>query len=116
MNLSAAASMPSRQRRPAVAALVDDILQRVHEIWDAAKAEYAAETCSPCAASFVSPAPWSKTDRNDRSTENAKARRRRATRGERQVRDLLCRSTALETSLRHVTLSAGEAINGRRGM
>lgn len=27
MNLSTAASMPSRQQRPAVAALVDDILQ-----------------------------------------------------------------------------------------
>ena len=49
MHLGGAATMPSSEQHTATAALVLDVLERSHEVGDAAQAGKTAESESPCA-------------------------------------------------------------------
>lgn len=48
MHLGGAATMPSSEQHTATAALVLDVLERSHEVGDAAQAGKTAESESPC--------------------------------------------------------------------
>lgn len=48
MHLHGAAAMPSSESAAAVAAVVDDVLEAIHEEGDAAEADADAEAEGPC--------------------------------------------------------------------
>lgn len=50
MHLHSAAPMPGRESAAAVAAVVDDVLEAVHQEGNTAKADADAETEGPCTA------------------------------------------------------------------
>lgn len=57
MHLSGAAAVPCSKQHTAAAALVLHVLERVHDVRDAAQAEQAAETESPRAIQPLAPDP-----------------------------------------------------------